>query len=75
MALVPIVRYMVIPHDFELRLNGRIYIFVPRKGISLCGIEEEDVPAALALTKICCGGRKRNLYQHASPGQIEVWNM
>ena len=74
MALVPIARYREAQHDFEVEVNGHKYAFLHRKGMSMCGIEEEDVPKILSLSRVCCGGRRKKLFQHASPGQIDVWS-
>ena len=74
MAQVALVRYMVQGHDTPVQVNGKNYVFMVRRGISFCMVDEEDVPAILSLHKICCGGRRRKLFKHASQSQIDVWN-
>lgn len=72
MAKVALVRYMGM--DQTIQANGKTYNFVNHGGVSMCMVEEEDVPAVLSLSKICCGGRRRKLFQHANPAQIDFWS-
>jgi hypothetical protein len=60
--------------DQSIKANGKDYAFVNHGGVSLCMVDEEDVPAVLSLTKICCGGRRRKLFQHANQAQIDFWH-
>ncbi len=75
MAKVALVRYMVQGHDTPIQVNGKNYVFTVRRGISLCSVDEEDVPAILSLHRLCCGGRRRKLFQYANQAQIDVWSM
>ena len=73
MAKVALVRYM--PQEQAVQVNGKNYAFSVRRGISLCSVDEEDVPAVLAISKICCGGRRRKIFKHANPAQVAHWNL
>ena len=68
---VALVRYM--PLGQTVDVNGKTYVFDPRGGVSLCWVEEEDVPAVLDIMKVCCGGRRRRIFQHANQAQIDFW--
>ena len=72
MAQVALVRYMGM--DQAINVNGKDYAFVNHGGVSLCLVDEEDVPATLALSKICCGGKRRKLFQPANQAQIDFWH-
>jgi hypothetical protein len=72
MSKVAIARYMGM--DQTIQVNGKNYNFANRSGVSICMVDEEDVPAVLALSKICCGGRRRKLFQHANQAQIDFWS-
>jgi hypothetical protein len=61
--------------DETVTANGNTYNFVNHGGVSLCWVEEADVPAVLAMFKMCCGGRKkRPLFQPANQAQIDFWS-
>ena len=72
MVQVALVRYMGMDH--AIKANGKDYAFVNHGGVSLCMVDEEDVPAVLSLKKMCCGGRKKKqLFQPANQAQIDFW--
>ena len=73
MVKVALVRYM--PQEQAVQVNGKNYAFSVRRGISLCSVDEEDVPAVLSISKICCGGRRRKIFKHANQAQIDHWGM
>ena len=74
MAKVALVRYMAQGHDTPVQVNGKNYVFAVRRGVSLCWVDEEDVPAIFTLHKMCCGGRRKKLFQPANQAQIDHWS-
>ena len=68
---VALVRYM--PLEQTVQIGDKTYAFVNRGGVSLCYVDPEDVEAVLQVTKVCCGGRKRRIFQHANQAQIDFW--
>jgi len=73
MATVAIARYQ--PAEQGINVNGRNYAFTVRRGVSLAWVDEADVPAVLAISRICCGGQRRHVFRAANQAQIDVWSM
>ena len=73
MVKVALVRYM--PREEAVLVNGKNYAFSVRRGISLCSVDEEDVPAVLAISKICCGGQRKKIFKEANQAQIDIWSL
>ena len=63
--------YQTIPHT--IKANGHEYAFVVRANICMAWILNGDVPAVLALTKICCGGNKKTVYRYANESDVRRW--
>jgi hypothetical protein len=67
-----LVRYMEQPE--EIHVNGKRYTFEVRRGVSLCMVDEVDVPAVLGISRMCCGGQRRRKFLTANQAQIDVWH-
>ena len=62
------------PRDQYVRLgNDHEYVFKVNHDISISWVNEEDVPAVLAITVGCCGGRKKNVFIYADDVHLNRW--
>ena len=68
-----VVRYM--EQAEEIHVNGKRYTFEVRRGVSLCMVEDVDVPAVLGISRMCCGGQRRHKFFAANQAQIDLWHM
>lgn len=59
--------------DQDVSVGGRVYKFINRTGVSLCWVDSPDVEAVLMVTKVCCGGHTRRVFQYANSAQIDFW--
>lgn len=48
------------------------YVFVVQRAVSLAWVDAQDADALLAMRGGCCG-RRRQLFAHASDGQVSLW--
>jgi len=61
------------PTDTQLSLpNGNFYNF-HQYYCSCAWVLESDVDAVLSHMKECCGGRRRHMFNIATPGQFDIW--
>jgi hypothetical protein len=56
-----------------IKVGNLSFNFVVRLGISICLVDEEDVPQLLALQGGCCG-RKRQIVALASYEAANLWS-
>jgi hypothetical protein len=69
---VALVYRQPIPRHVEV--GGVVYFFDVKRAVSLAWVNEEHLGKILSLTKVCCGGNVRNLYNYATPSQVNVWS-
>ena len=67
-----IARYM--EQAEEIHVNGKRYTFEVRHGVSLCMVDDVDVPAVLGISRMCCGGQRRHKFLVANQAQINAWS-
>jgi len=53
--------------------NGHEYVFTSSANISLAWVEDDDVPAVLAITHNCCGNNKKPAFFLANESDIRRW--
>lgn len=69
---VALVRYM--PIEEHIKVGDKMYHFNPKRGISLCWVNDKDEEVVLAVRRSCCGGtNNRRIFQFANQAQIDIW--
>lgn len=60
--------------DTEVTVNGNIYKFINRAGVTLAWIPLADCAAIQLVKRKCCGGTKeRSMFHFANSAQIQYW--
>lgn len=62
------------PIEKLVSVGKKRYMFQIRHTVSLCEVDDEDVPAMLAIKGGCCG-RRQQVCHIANENEIKMWEL